>query len=47
MTKEERLAAKIERLKAMLPSATGNDAKQIEAALERAQNQLKELPKPK
>src|SRR4029450_1727721 len=45
MTKEERLAAKIERLKAMLPSASGNNAKQIETALERAQNQLKELGK--
>jgi hypothetical protein len=47
MTKEERLQAKIERLKAMQANAIGNAAKQIETALERTQNQLKELPKSK
>lgn len=44
MTKEERLKAKIERIKKMFPNPTGPQAKQIEAALQRAEAQLKELP---
>jgi hypothetical protein len=45
MTKEERLKAKIERIKRMFPNPTGNQTKQIEAALKRTEAQLQELPK--
>jgi hypothetical protein len=43
-SKQERLQAKIERMKAMLSGLSGVQAKQVEAAIERAERQLKEAP---
>lgn len=43
-SKAQRLQAKIERIKKMVPEFKGSQKQQVEAALAKAEKQLKELP---